>query len=196
MSRATGTVPERVQSRVHTTEPTGPIPEPFHCDNIARWSAGSGTTVRSGTDVNTGARLRSGTVPVPKLWCEHGLRPCSHLFRFAFRSRSGPLPLVRVAFTPAKIDRTRSGCGPVTRSHLFRTRSGTRAVSTTRLLGQMSKLLKTKADDKAGKRAHAEIYDETSHDSARRNITIKRQIFKFKACKTQRIDNFSRRYVA
>ena len=74
MSRATGTVPERVQSRVHTTEPTGPVPEPFHCDHIARWSARSGTTGRSGTGVNTGARLRSGTVPVPKLWCEHGLR--------------------------------------------------------------------------------------------------------------------------
>ena len=73
MSRATGTVPERVQSRVHTTEPTGPVPEPFHCDHIARWSARSGTTGRSGTGVNTGARLRSGTVPVPKLWCEHGL---------------------------------------------------------------------------------------------------------------------------
>ena len=74
MSRATGTVPERVQSRVHTTEPTGPVPEPFHCDHIARWSARSGTTGRSGTGVNTGARLRSGTVPVPKLWCEHGQR--------------------------------------------------------------------------------------------------------------------------
>ena len=74
MSRATGTVPERVQSRVHTTEPTGPVPEPFHCDHIARWSAHSGTTGRSGTGVNTGVRLRSGTVPVPKLWCEHGLR--------------------------------------------------------------------------------------------------------------------------
>ena len=74
MSRATGTVPERVQLRVHTTEPTGPVPEPFHCDHIARWSARSGTTGRSGTGVNTGARLRSGTVPVPKLWCEHGLR--------------------------------------------------------------------------------------------------------------------------
>ena len=74
MLRATGTVPERVQSRVHTTEPTGPVPEPFHCDHIARWSARSGTTGRSGTGVNTGARLRSGTVPVPKLWCEHGLR--------------------------------------------------------------------------------------------------------------------------
>ena len=73
MSRATGTVPERVQSRVHTTEPTGPVPEPFHCDHIARWSARSGTTGRSGTGVNTGARLRSGTVLVPKLWCEHGL---------------------------------------------------------------------------------------------------------------------------
>ena len=35
MSRATGTVPERVQSRVHTTEPTGPVTEPFHCDHIA-----------------------------------------------------------------------------------------------------------------------------------------------------------------
>ena len=73
MSRATGTVPERVQLRVHTTEPTGPVPEPFHCDHIARWSARSGTTGRSGTGVNTGARLRSGTVPDPKLWCEHGL---------------------------------------------------------------------------------------------------------------------------
>ena len=70
MSRATGTVPERVQSRVHTTEPTGPVPEPFHCDHIARWSARSGTTGRSGTGVNTGARLRSGTVPVPNVWCE------------------------------------------------------------------------------------------------------------------------------
>ena len=78
MSRATETVPERVQLRVHTTEPTGPVPEPFHCDHIARWSARSGTTGRSGTGVNTGARLRSGTVPVPKLWCEHGLShpPC------------------------------------------------------------------------------------------------------------------------
>ena len=56
-----------------TTEPTGPVPEPFHCDHIARWSARSGTTGRSGTGVNTGARLRSGTVPVPNLWCEHGL---------------------------------------------------------------------------------------------------------------------------
>ena len=69
-----GTVPERVRSRVHTTEPSGPVPEPFHCDHIARWSALSGTTGRSGTGVNTGAWLRSGTVPVPKLWCEHGLR--------------------------------------------------------------------------------------------------------------------------
>ena len=59
MSRATGTVPERVQSRVHTTEPTGPVPEPFHCDHIARWSARSGTTGRSGTGVNTGARLQT-----------------------------------------------------------------------------------------------------------------------------------------
>ena len=74
MSRAAGTVLERFQSRVHTTEPTGPVPEPFHCDHIARWSARSGTTGRSGTGVNTGARLRSGTVPVPKLWVEHGLR--------------------------------------------------------------------------------------------------------------------------
>ena len=48
----------------------------------------------------------------------------------AFRSRSGPVPLARVAaFTPAKIDRTRSGCGPVTRSHLFRNATGTRTVT-------------------------------------------------------------------
>ena len=53
---------------------TGTVPEPFHCDHIARWSARSGTTGRSGTGVNTGARLRSGTVPVPNVWCEHGLR--------------------------------------------------------------------------------------------------------------------------
>ena len=65
--------PERVRLCVHTTEPTGPVPEPFHCDHIARWSARSGTTGCSGTGVNTGARLRSGTVPVPKLWCEHDL---------------------------------------------------------------------------------------------------------------------------
>ena len=81
MSRATGTVPERVQSRVHTTEPTGPVPEPFHCDHIARWSARSGTTGRSGTGVNTGARLRSGTVPVPNVWCEHGLSEWNRLHK-------------------------------------------------------------------------------------------------------------------
>ena len=62
---------------------------------------------------------------------EEKLRPCSHLFRFAFRSRSGPVPLVRVAFTPAKIDRTRSGCGPLTRSHLFRNATGTSTVTHT-----------------------------------------------------------------
>ena len=77
MSRATGTVPERVQSRVHTTEPTGPVPEPFHCDHIARWSARSGTTGRSGTGLNTGDWNGSGTVPVPNLWCEHGHRDCT-----------------------------------------------------------------------------------------------------------------------
>ena len=52
--------PERVRLCVHTTEPTGPVPEPFHCDHIARWSARSGTTGCSGTGVNTGARSRSG----------------------------------------------------------------------------------------------------------------------------------------
>ena len=40
--------------------------DPFHCDHIARWSARSGTTGRSGTGVNMGARLRFGTIPVPK----------------------------------------------------------------------------------------------------------------------------------
>ena len=55
-------------------------PEPFHCDHIARWSARSGTTGRSGT----GARLRSGTVPVPKLWCEHGLRELCWTKSFMF----------------------------------------------------------------------------------------------------------------
>ena len=72
--------------------------------------------------------------PVYDLQCKQvtvlgPLRPCSHLFRFAFRSRSGPVPLVRVAFTPAKIDRTCSGCGPATRSHLFRNATGTRTVT-------------------------------------------------------------------
>ena len=62
--------PERVRLCVHTTKPTGPVPEPFHGDHIARWLTRSGTTGRSGTGVNTGARLRSGCVPVPK--------PCSH----------------------------------------------------------------------------------------------------------------------
>ena len=57
--------------------------------------------------------------------------PCSHMFLFAFRSRSDPVPLVRVAFTPAKIDRTRSGCGLVTRSHFFRNATGTRTVTPT-----------------------------------------------------------------
>ena len=61
----------------------------------------------------SGSRSGPGPVPVP----------------FPFRSRSGPVPLVRVAFTPAKIDRTRSGCGPVTRSHLFRNATGTRTVT-------------------------------------------------------------------
>ena len=68
--------PERVRLCVHTTEPTGPVPEPFHCDHISRWSARSGMTGRSGTGVNTGARLRSGTVPEP------------------FRNRSGPKAVV------------------------------------------------------------------------------------------------------
>ena len=70
----TGLVPERVQLTVHTTEPTGTVPEPFHCDHIARWSARTGTSGRSGTDVNTGNGNGSGTVPVSNLWCEHGLR--------------------------------------------------------------------------------------------------------------------------
>ena len=82
--------PERVQLCVHTTEPTGPVPERFHCDHIARWSARSGTTGRSGTGVNTGARLRSGTVPVPKLWCEHGLieRRLTRNWRSSKRTRT------------------------------------------------------------------------------------------------------------
>ena len=58
----TGLVPERVQLTVHTTEPTGTVPEPFHCDHIARWSARTGTSGRSGTDVNTGNWNGSGTV--------------------------------------------------------------------------------------------------------------------------------------
>ena len=44
-------------------------------------------------------------------------------------SPSGPVPLVRVAFTPVKFDRTRSGCGSVTCSHLFRNATGMRTVT-------------------------------------------------------------------
>ena len=69
----TGLVPERVQLTVHTTEPTGTVPEPFHCDHIARWLARSGTSGRSGTGLNTGNWNGSGTVLVSNLWCEHGL---------------------------------------------------------------------------------------------------------------------------
>ena len=69
----TGLVPERVQLTVHTTEPTGTVPEPFHCDHIARWSARSGTSGRSGTGLDTGNWNGSGTVLVSNLWCEHGL---------------------------------------------------------------------------------------------------------------------------
>ena len=63
--------------------------------------------------------------------CERTRLRHTHRPRFAFRSRSGPVPLVRVAFTPAKIDRNRSGCGLVTRSHLFRNATGTRTVTHT-----------------------------------------------------------------
>ena len=63
----TGLVPERVQLTVHTTEPTGTVPEPFHCDHIARWSARTGTSGRSGTGLNTGNWNGSGTVPVSNL---------------------------------------------------------------------------------------------------------------------------------
>ena len=73
MSRTTGTDPERHRLCIHTTEPTGHVPEPFHCDHIVGWLARTGTTGRNGTGVNTGARLRTGPVPVPNLWCEHGL---------------------------------------------------------------------------------------------------------------------------
>ena len=69
----TGLAPERVQLAVHTTEPTGTVPEPFHCDHIARLSARSGTTGRSGTGLNTSNWNGSGPVPVPNLWCEHSL---------------------------------------------------------------------------------------------------------------------------
>ena len=69
----TGLVPERVQLTVHTTEPTGTVPEPFHCDHTARWSARTGTSGRSGTGLNTGNWNGSGTVLVSNLWCEHGL---------------------------------------------------------------------------------------------------------------------------
>ena len=71
-----------VQLTVHTTEPTGTVPEPFHCDHIARWSARSGTSGRSGTGLNTGNWNGSGTVLVSNLWCEHGLRFIDHQIAF------------------------------------------------------------------------------------------------------------------
>ena len=74
----TGLVPERIQLTVHTTEPTGTVPEPFHCDHIARWSARYGTSGRSGTGLNTGNWNGSGTVLVSNLWCEHGLSEYHH----------------------------------------------------------------------------------------------------------------------
>ena len=55
--------PERVRLCVHTTEPTGPVLVPFHCDHIARWSNRSGTTGCSGTGMNTSGT--PGCVPVP-----------------------------------------------------------------------------------------------------------------------------------
>ena len=93
------------------------------------------------------------------------VRPCPHLFRFAFRSRSGPVPLVRVAFTPAKIDRNRSGCGPVTRSHLFRTRSGTRSLRLAyHVVRSDVKIIKTKA----GKRACRNLRRNESRQRAKK----------------------------
>ena len=65
MSRATGTVPERVQSRVHTTEPTGPVPQRSHREVV-------GSFRNDRTQWNR---------------CEHG-RPV------AFRNRSGPKAVV------------------------------------------------------------------------------------------------------
>ena len=88
----TGLVPERVQLTVHTTEPTGTVPEPFHCDHIARWSARSGTSGRSGTGLNTGNWNRSGTVLVSNLWCEHGLSLLKHAFSVAAPAIGNKLP--------------------------------------------------------------------------------------------------------
>ena len=73
----TGLVPERIQLTVHTREPTGMVPELSHCDHIARWSARTETSGRSGTDVNTGNWNGSGAVLVSNLWCEHGLTATS-----------------------------------------------------------------------------------------------------------------------
>ena len=57
---------------------TGPVDRSHHRANrnrsTARWSARTGTSGRSGTNVNTGNWNGSGTVPVSNLWCEHGLR--------------------------------------------------------------------------------------------------------------------------
>ena len=89
-----------------------------HRDELGRVHTCSGS--RSGP-VPVPFRSRSGPVPVP-------FRSRSGPVPVPFRSRSGPVPLVRVAFTPTKIDRIRSGCGPVTRSHLFRNATGTRTV--------------------------------------------------------------------
>ena len=62
----TGLVPERVQLPVHTTEPTGTVPEPFHCDHIARWSARTGPRGRSGTDREHGQ--------LERLWNRSGFK--------------------------------------------------------------------------------------------------------------------------
>ena len=92
----TGLVPERVQLTVHTTEPTGTVPEPFHCDHIARWSARTGTSGHSGTGLNTGNWNGSGTVLVSNLWCEHGLRPIPMIWYHYFRygNKGGGVKLV------------------------------------------------------------------------------------------------------
>ena len=75
-----GTVPERVRLALWCERATGPVPEPFQLpvtfvdsQPILHISKRSSLHGRSGTGVNTGARLRSGTVPVPNVWCEHGL---------------------------------------------------------------------------------------------------------------------------
>ena len=111
MLRATGKVPERVQSRVHTTDPTGPVPEPFHCDHIARWSARSGP----------------GCVPEPFRSQSCGVNTASCHFPERNRPVAFPTALGNATArlrSPQLWDRNGSGTQPGARVHTCSTASG------------------------------------------------------------------------